>query len=126
LFHAPTVNFVAQIDAYLNNTYMQFFSNGGGGDQNGPLGGTRSVASTVASPQLIQALIAGMTSATPATVLAAPVGAPAGQKGLTVAIAPPQAGIGIPQALSGASLPVAQEANDLDFIWATPTWPANL
>ena len=32
-FRVATVNFVAQIDAYLNGTYMDFFNPGGGGSE---------------------------------------------------------------------------------------------
>jgi hypothetical protein len=33
--HVPSVDFEAQIDAYLNNTYMDYFAPGGGGGQGG-------------------------------------------------------------------------------------------
>jgi hypothetical protein len=68
-FHVPTVNFVAQIDAYLNNTYMTFFGSTS-------LGANASGAPAAQSPSVHSvsgtAVLTGALSAPPANRAPAP------------------------------------------------------
>jgi hypothetical protein len=119
--HVATVNFVAQIDAYLNNTYMTYFnSNGGGGDKNAPSGDSPSGVSTDEGPQLAHALLAVPANAIPAPVLAAPDQAPTTQHGVSVVITPPSSGLTVQLTTSLPMHHALQAENDLDFVLASP------
>jgi len=63
--HVPSVNFAAQIDAYLNNTYTGFFSSTSGGQDETHASHLSSAASGTVNTQLAHALLATPSNAVP-------------------------------------------------------------
>jgi hypothetical protein len=59
--HVASVNFTAQLDAYLNNTYVDYFSGGGSGGEGGV--GCSSFDTGSGSASLLTAVLAGPAKA---------------------------------------------------------------
>jgi hypothetical protein len=121
--HVATVDFAAQIDAYLNGTYLTYFAPKSDGAHRATPSGA---ASTDASQQLGHALLAGSPSAIPAPVLNTFDHAPTTPQSPAVVVTTSLAGITIPPAARSGVLDHAQNANDLETVFASPSWIENL
>jgi hypothetical protein len=124
--HVASVDFTAQIDAYLNNTYEDFFKPTGGGEDDNGDNRTSSAASAHFNVQLAFALLGISTNPAPATVMVTPGHASTGKPGTPTNWTPAGAGPTIPLATSLPMHHASQAPNDLDVDIALPAWLANL
>jgi hypothetical protein len=98
MLSVPSVNFAAQIDAYLDNTYLEFFQDGGNDTAGHGDARAATVSATSARPQPALGLPGSFTSAL--------AGSPTGNATAPVATSQPPAGsLGVApsQASSGSS-----------------------
>jgi hypothetical protein len=118
-----TVNFAAQIDAYLNGTYMEYFSRQPGGEDVRTLS-DKPIDET--NELLGHALLAGATSPTPISVVAGPAPELTTGHSASLPVEPLPAVLTAPLPPSLPTHYVPPDANDLDFVLASPAWLGNL
>jgi hypothetical protein len=123
LTHVPTVDFAAQIDAYLNGTYLTYFAPKSTAAQGSALSSAApSGASSDSSAQLGHALVAGIPSAIPVPVLSASNQAFTTRSSLAVVVTPSHSGITIPPADSAGVVEETRATKDLEAVLASPSW----